>query len=86
MKIIVTSANSFKDNILLSKLFVRGYESVAFELNWFGNDYLASPSFDTGFMKDTLTIQRYVRVALNNHPKGIKKIIPGADLKPLNHN
>jgi hypothetical protein len=51
-------------------------------------DYLASPSFDAQTMMGTLPIQHYVSVALDNHVKGIQRLVP-ADLNaslPLHHN
>ena len=51
-------------------------------------DYLASPAFDAQTMLGTLTIQHYVSEALDNHIKGIEKIIPYNDngSKPLHVN
>jgi hypothetical protein len=49
-------------------------------------NYLASPNFDAQTMMGTLPIQHYVSVALDNHLKGIEKIHPGVDPKPLHHN
>ena len=41
MKILVTGACGYKGHILVPKLIARGYEVIAFDLQWFGN-YLAS--------------------------------------------
>ena len=49
-------------------------------------DYLASPSFDAQTMMGTLPITHYVNTALDNHIKGIKKIIPSEGPKPLHVN
>ena len=48
--------------------------------------YLASPYFDAKTMMGTLPIQHYVSVALDNHAKGIEKIQPGKDLRPMHVN
>ena len=40
MKILVTGACGYKGHILVPKLLARGYEVLAFDLQWFGN-YLA---------------------------------------------
>ena len=48
--------------------------------------YLASPYFDAKTMMGTLPIQHYVSVALDNHAKGIERIQPGKDLKPMHVN
>lgn len=37
MKILVTGACGYKGHILLPKLLSRGYEVIAFDLQWFGN-------------------------------------------------
>jgi len=37
-------------------------------------------------MIGTLPIQHYVSVALNNHAKDIKRIVPGIDNKPMRIN
>ncbi len=49
-------------------------------------DYIASPSFDAQTMMGTLPITHYVNEALDNHAKGIKKIIPNPGPKPLHVN
>lgn len=37
MKILVTGACGYKGHVLVPKLLARGYEVVAFDLQWFGN-------------------------------------------------
>ena len=37
MKILVTGACGYKGHVLIPKLLARGYEVVAFDLQWFGN-------------------------------------------------
>ena len=49
-------------------------------------DYIASPSFDAQTMMVTLPITHYVNEALDNHAKGIRKIIPNHGPKPLHVN
>ena len=49
-------------------------------------DYLASPSFDAQTMMGTLPIQHYASTALDMHIKGISKIKPAQDKKPLHVN
>ena len=49
-------------------------------------NYIASPSFDAQTMMGTLPITHYVNEALDNHAKGIKKIIPSHGPKPLHVN
>ena len=49
-------------------------------------NYIASPSFDAQTMMGTLPITHYVNEALDNHAKGIKKIIPNNGPKPLHVN
>ena len=49
-------------------------------------DYLASPAFDARTMMGTLPIQHYVSIALDNHIKGVEKIIPSNGEKPLHVN
>ena len=48
--------------------------------------YIASPSFDAQTMMGTLPITHYVNEALDNHAKGIKKIVPNYGAKPLHVN
>ena len=79
-------------NARYSKLHIGNYTEERFkdifksERYWRAMDYLASPSFDAQTMMGTLPIQHYVSVALDNHAKGIQKIKPGMDPKPLHHN
>ena len=49
-------------------------------------DYLASPYFDAQTMMGTLPIQHYVTEALDNHVKGLRKIYPKTEDKPLHVN
>ena len=49
-------------------------------------NYLASPNFDAQTMMGTLPIQHYVSVALDNHAKGIEKIVPATGEEPLHIN
>ena len=49
-------------------------------------EYIASPSFDAQTMMGTLPITHYVNEALDNHAKGIRKIIPNFGPKPLHVN
>ena len=49
-------------------------------------DYLASSNFDAQTMMGTLPIQHYVSIALDNHVKGIERIIPATNKKPLHVN
>ncbi len=49
-------------------------------------DYIASPKFDAKTMMGTLPITHYVNEALDNHAKGIKKILPNNGPKPLHVN
>ena len=53
---------------------------------WDAMDYLASPNFDAQTMMGTLPIQHYISTALDNHLKGIKKIVPATGEKPLHVN
>jgi len=49
-------------------------------------NYLASPYFDAQTMMGTLPIQHYVSIALDNHVKGIEKIVPATGKAPLHVN
>ena len=53
---------------------------------WKIMDYLASPSFDAQTMMGTLPIQHYVSTALDDHAKGISKIISANGEEPLHVN
>jgi MoaA/NifB/PqqE/SkfB family radical SAM enzyme len=56
------------------------------ERYWRAMNYLASPDFDAQTMMGTLPIQHYVSVALDRHAKGIERLTPGTDPKPLHVN
>ena len=49
-------------------------------------NYIASSNFDAQTMMGTLPITHYVNQALDNHAKGIKKIVPNNGPKPLHVN
>ncbi len=49
-------------------------------------NYIASPNFDAETMMGTLPITHYVNQALDNHAKGIKKIVPNNGPKPMHVN
>ncbi len=53
---------------------------------WRIMDYLASPNFNAQTMMGTLPIQHYVSEALDNHVKGLSKIVPSNQDKPLHVN
>ena len=53
---------------------------------WEVMNYLASPRFDAQRHMGTLPIQHYANVALDRHVKGIEKIEPGGEPRPLHHN
>jgi len=40
MKILVTGACGYKGHVLVPKLLTRGYEVIAFDLQWFGNYFV----------------------------------------------
>jgi MoaA/NifB/PqqE/SkfB family radical SAM enzyme len=48
--------------------------------------YLASPYFDAKSMMGTLPIQHYVSIALDNHAKGIEKLMPATGSQPMHVN
>lgn len=79
-------------NARYSKLHIGNFTEERFidiwksERYWRAMDYLASPAFDAQTMMGTLPIQHYVSVALDNHAKGIRRIQPGLDPKPLHVN
>lgn len=79
-------------NARYSKLHIGNFTEERFkdiwksERYWRAMNYLASPAFDAPKMMGTLPIQHYVSVALDNHAKGIQRIRPGTDPKPLHHN
>ena len=53
---------------------------------WRVMEYLSSPSFDAQTMMGTLPIAHYVNVALDRHIRGIERLRPGENPKPLHHN
>ncbi len=53
---------------------------------WNAMNYLASPNFDAQTMMGTLPIQHYISTALDNHLKGIEKIVPATGENPLHVN
>lgn len=79
-------------NARYSKLHIGNFTEERFkdiwksDRYWRAMQYLASPAFDAQTMMGTLPIQHYVSVALDNHAKGIQRIKPGADPKPLHSN
>jgi len=56
------------------------------ERYWKIMNYLASPNFDAQTMMGTLSMQHYVSEALDNHVKGISRILPQNGEKPLHVN
>jgi MoaA/NifB/PqqE/SkfB family radical SAM enzyme len=79
-------------NARYSKLHIGNFTEERFkdifksENYWRAMNYLASPAFDAQTMMGTLPIQHYVSSALDNHIKGIERIIPGVGSKPLHSN
>ena len=79
-------------NARYSKLHIGNFAEERFVDIWKSNrywrvmDYLASPAFDAQTMMGTLPIQHYVSVALDRHAKGMGRICPGAEPKPLHVN
>ena len=79
-------------NARYSKLHIGNYTEERFidiwksDRYWRAMDYLASPAFDAQTMMGTLPIQHYVSVALDRHAKGIERIQPGKEPKPLHSN
>lgn len=79
-------------NARYSKLHIGNFTEERFidiwksERYWRAMNYLASPAFDAQTMMGTLPIQHYVSVALDNHAKGIQRMQPGSDPKPLHVN
>ncbi len=53
---------------------------------WRVMNYLASSSFDARTMMGTLPIQHYASVALDNHIRGIQRIVPATGEPPLHVN
>lgn len=79
-------------NARYSKLHIGNYVEERFkdifksDRYWKIMDYLASPYFDAQTMMGTLPIQHYVTEALDNHVKGLRKIYPKTEDKPLHVN
>lgn len=44
MKILVTGACGYKGHVLVPKLLARGYQVIAFDLQWFGNFLIPHPN------------------------------------------
>ena len=53
---------------------------------WDAMSYIASPNFDAQTMMGALPIQHYISVALDNHVRGIEKIVPASGEDPLHVN
>lgn len=79
-------------NAKFSKLHIGNFTEERFidmfksDRYWRAMDYLASPSFNAQTMMGTLPIQHYVSIALDNHVKGIEKIKPAVEEKPMHVN
>ena len=79
-------------NARYSKLHIGNFTEERFkdifksENYWRAMNYLASPAFDAQTMMGTLPIQHYVSVALDEHIKGIRRIQPGDEKKPMHSN
>lgn len=79
-------------NARYSKLHIGNFTEERFidiwrsERYWRAMNYLASPAFDAQTMMGTLPIQHYVSVALDKHARGIKRLQPGPDPKPMHVN
>ena len=79
-------------NARYSKLHIGNFTEERFidiwksDRYWRAMGYLASPAFDAQTMMGTLPIQHYVSVALDRHAKGMERIRPGAEPKPLHVN
>ena len=79
-------------NARYSKLHIGNFIEDSFKKIWKSNNYwramqyLASPYFNAQSMMGTLPIQHYISTALDNHIKGIKKIVPNIGQKPLHYN
>ena len=75
-----------------SKLHIGDFTTERFidifksERYWRAMNYLASSAFDAKSHMGALSIQHYVSKSLDNHVKGIKKIPPPSDKKPLHVN
>jgi hypothetical protein len=54
---------------------------------WRAMNYIASPSFDAKSHMGSLSIAHYVSTALDNHVRGIKRLVaPNSSKKPLHVN
>lgn len=79
-------------NARYSKLHIGNFTEERFkdifksDRYWRTMNYLASPAFDAPRMMGTLPIAHYANVALDNHVKGIARISPAVDAKPLHVN
>lgn len=79
-------------NARYSKLHIGNFTEERFidiwrsERYWRAMNYLASPAFDAQTMMGTLPIQHYVSVALDKHARGIERLQPGPDPKPMHVN
>ncbi len=79
-------------NARYSKLHIGDFTTERFidifnsDRYWRAMNYIASPAFDAQTMMGTLPIQHYVSTALDDHVKGIKKIVPAKGEKPLHVN
>ena len=75
-----------------SKLHIGDFTSERFidlfnsDRYWRAMNYLASPAFDAKSHMGSLSIAHYVSTTLDNHVKGIKKIVPATGEKPLHVN
>lgn len=88
---LVAPAGNFF-NARYSKLHIGNYVDERFK-NIFRSDrfwkimnYIISPYWDSRSMMGTLPISHYVSEAIDNHIKGISKIVPSNDQKPLHVN
>jgi len=79
-------------NAKFSKLHIGNFTEERFidifrsERYWRAMNYLASPSFDAQTMMGTLPIQHYASVALDNHIRGVERIVPATGKPPLHVN
>lgn len=79
-------------NARYSKLHIGNFAEERFkdifnsDRYWRIMNYLGSPYFDAQTMMGTLPIQHYISIALDNHLKGISKILPAKDTKVLHKN
>ena len=79
-------------NARFSKLHIGDFTTERFidifnsDRYWRAMNYIASPAFDAQTMMGTLPIQHYISTALDDHIKGIKKIVPAKGEKPLHVN